>query len=189
MTHTDDRSQSTALHSTLKLRWWSDWRLHDILLPHFLSNVSILFSLRLRTYFWGKLYHQFMWLHMKPGTYSLVWNVNIETCFFLQAPVCPQADEVAQFHPLHKYGSLLCFGLRLLWLLHSRYVFFFSTSIPIPLCSLLSLWGRGSSGLCVVTVLNIEHKRKRDTQAKASFWYSNYEQYLGWYDSNQVWFL
>lgn len=65
------------------------------------------------------------------------------------------------------------------------FVLFF-TPIPIPLCSLLSLCGRGSSSFCVVTVLNIEHKKKRDTQAKASFWYSNYEQSLGLYNSKQV---
>lgn len=108
---------------------------------------------------------------------SLVWHVNAETCFCLKGSVCPKADKVAQFPPSLKYGCLLCFRLRLLWPLHSRYagVFGFSTSIPIPLCSLLSLCDRGSSGFCVLTVPNIEHKRKRDTQAKASFWYSNYE--------------
>lgn len=113
---------------------------------------------------------------------------NIETYFCLKTPVCPKADEVAHFPPSHRNGCLLCFRLKLLWLFHSRYRFFvfclfFSTSIPIPLRSLLSLCGRGSSGFCVVTVLNIEHKRKRDTQAKASFWYSNYEQLLGWHNS------
>lgn len=112
--------------------------------------------------------------------------VNMDTCFCLKAPACPQADEVEQFPPSHKYGYLLCFRLRLLCLFHSRYAFFFffPTSIPIPLCSLLSLCGRGSSGFCLGTVLNIEHKRKRDTRAKASFWYSNYEKLFGWYNSH-----
>lgn len=51
--------------------------------------------------------------------------VNMDTCFCLKAPACPQADEVEQFPPSHKYGYLLCFRLRLLCLFHSRYAFFF----------------------------------------------------------------
>ena len=57
---------------------------------------------------------------------------------------------------------------------------FFSTLILVPLCSLLSLCRRGSSGFCVATVVSIEHKRKGDTIAKASFWSFNYKQHLRW---------
>lgn len=55
--------------------------------------------------------------------FTLVWHVNIETCFCLKARVCPEADKVARFPPSHKYGCPLSFRLRLLWLSHSRYVF------------------------------------------------------------------
>jgi len=87
-------------------------------------------------------------------------------------------------------GTVPC--LRQIWL---SFVYWVKTTVPVssklsfpstlittPLCCLLSLWGWIGAGFCVVTVLNTEHKRKKDTQAKASFWHSNCELPLGWYN-------
>ena len=76
---------------------------------------------------------------------------------------------MAQFPLSHKYAVFCVLVKAIVAVSFKVCVFFFSSSIPIPLCSPLSLCGRGGSGLCVVTVPTIEHKRKRDTQAKASF--------------------
>lgn len=137
VTHTDDRAQSKAL----QLSGWSDWRLADISLSYIVSNVSILFS---------------DWVHISEentttGLCSCTWDLRFLlfthglTCKYrnllLSKNLC--AHRQTRCHsspPSHKYGCLLCFGLRLLCLFHSRYVFFSSLSSSSFMQPLVFVW-------------------------------------------------